>query len=160
MEYVIVGVDPGKTAAIACVDLEGRVAKIAYSRFPEIGWFISQISSAGTPILIASDKRKIAHLLEKLSAIFNIRYYTPDVDMSVERKKELVRKYNVQNNHERDALAAALTAYNTYANKLRQAESIAKSKGYENVSKVKAMVIKEYSIYDAITERKTKKRAR
>ena len=149
MRYIIVGIDPGKTAAIACIGLDGSLVYIDYGISVGIEWFIERIKGAGTPLVIASDKKRAGKTISKLSAIFGALLYTPERDISVEKKKKASEGMSIENPHERDALAAAKAAYNVYANKLRQAGRIAAEKNSE-AETVKARVIRRSSISEAI----------
>ncbi|MEM3177713.1 MAG: DUF460 domain-containing protein [Candidatus Micrarchaeaceae archaeon] len=149
MSYIIVGIDPGKTAAIACLTLDGRVAYLDYGISVGTDWFVERINRVGTPIIVASDKKKVGKTISKISAIFGAVLYAPEADISVEKKKDASKGINLENIHERDALAAAKTAYNVYANKLRQADRIAKEKNIE-AEAIKAQVIKKSSIKEAV----------
>jgi predicted RNase H-like nuclease (RuvC/YqgF family) len=60
--------------------------------------------------------------VKKINAAFNARFFVPEEHLSVLEKKELVRGYELGNNHEKDALAAALKAYNMSSAKLRNIE--------------------------------------
>ncbi len=156
LKHLIVGIDPGKTAAIACLDLDGNVAKLATGRFVGLEWFVDTLKETGLPVVVACDKRRPDSLVEKLAAIFDAVLFVPQTDISVMKKKDLTA-HRFANPHERDALAAAATAYNAYAGKLRQAERIGREKGAE-VEMVKAMVIKKYSVHEAISSRSAGRR--
>jgi len=158
MRHIIVGVDPGKTAAIACIDLEGNPVYIDYSRFVGFDWFVDRIKSAGTPVIIASDKKNSTHVINKLAAAFGSKVFVPKEDISVRRKEEAIAGKKISNLHERDALVAALTAYNSYSHKFQQAEKLARKTSYENIDMLKAMVVKKYSMHDVINEKKAGKR--
>ena len=148
MKHLIVGINPGKTAAIACLDLDGNVVRLATGRFVSLEWFVSTLKDTGLPVVVACDKKRPMGLIQKLASIFDAVLFLPGTDISVEKKRNLtVHKY--ANLHERDALAAALIAYNAYAGKLRQAERIAREKEVE-ADRVKAMVIKKYSVHEAL----------
>ena len=151
LKHLIVGIDAGKTAALACLDLEGKVVNVATGRFVGLEWFVSAIKDTGSPVIIASDKRKPDSLSVRLSTIFDAVLFAPETDMSVEKKKVIASKF-ASNFHERDALAAATTAYNVYVNKLRQAERMAKENNTD-ADRVKAMVIKRYSVYEAVNKK-------
>ncbi len=150
------GIDPGKTAAIACLDLDGRVARLATGRFAGLQWFIEQIKVTGLPVVIAGDKKRPDSLVEKLATIFDAVLFVPGSDISVEKKKNIVSGA-ASNLHERDALAAATIAYNSYAGKLRQAERLAKQSNAET-DHVKAMVIKKYSVYEVLNNKNAGRR--
>lgn len=151
LKHIIVGIDPGKTAAIACLDLDGNVVRLETQRFAGMQWFVDQIKTTGSPVIIAGDKRRPDSLVEKLSSIFDAVLFVPSTDISVEKKQGLTN-HGFSNLHERDALAAARTAFRAYAGKLRQVERIASAKNAEPDT-VKAMVIKKYSAHEAINNR-------
>lgn len=156
MKHLIVGIDTGKTAALACLDLDGNVAKLATGRFMGLQWFVDTIKETGSPVMIACDKKRPDSLVEKLAAIFDAVLFVPQSDISVMKKKDLTAR-RFSNLHERDALAAAATAYNSYSSKLRQAERIAREQNAE-ADRIKAMVIKKYSVYEAVTNRNAGRR--
>jgi len=152
MQHIIVGIDGGKTAAVACLDLNGNKLATFTGRSVGIKWFIDKIREQGVPVLIASDKEKPDYIAYKLSAMFGAALFTPKSDISTERKRTIAG--GTENLHERDALAAAKTAYNAYANKLKQADRLAHKQG-ANADMVKALVIRHYSIDEAITGKKS-----
>jgi len=152
MNYIIVGVDPGKRAAVACLDLNGTPIFMANGTFVGLEWFVEKISTVGIPVIVASDKKKPNKLSSKLSAIFGAVLFSAKYDISVEKKQELARKYGISNLHERDAMSAAVAAYNMYQNKLNQAGVFAREHNLCEVDKVKAMVIKRYTMHEAATQ--------
>ena len=151
MEHIIVGVDAGKTTAIACLSLDGRLLYAGHRTFAGMDWIIKSIAAVGTPSIIASDRRNPNHVLRKINAAFSARIYRPDRDIPVVEKRELARHTSIKDQHERDAYAAALKAYNSYSNKLKQAGHIAKGMGKEDIDVVRAKVIDRYSISEAIS---------
>lgn len=154
MAHTIVGIDTGKTAAIVCLDLDGRIIYARTRRFADMRWFIDTLKSTGTPSVIASDKRRASASLVKLASIFDAALYTPKEDISVVRKKGLSSGLYITNIHERDAFSAAIAAYNAYANKLKQAERLARERKIKDVDRIKAMVIKKHSIYEAMENKR------
>ncbi|MGC9129427.1 MAG: DUF460 domain-containing protein [Candidatus Micrarchaeia archaeon] len=153
--YLIVGIDPGKTAAVACLDLEGRLICVSSKELAGIEWIVDTIRSYGTPILIGFDKKDSDKTIKKIAAIFGAQLYLPKSDISVERKKKMSENLSTANLHERDALVSALIAYNAYSNKFKQAERLAKEKNFSKVEEVKALVVKKYSISEAIAGKKS-----
>ncbi len=156
MKHLIVGIDPGKTSAIACLDLDGGIVKVKTGRYVGMAWFVNEIQEAGFPVVISSDKEKANSLVSKLSAVFDAVLFVPSTDISVSKKKVIAEKY-VSNLHERDALASAKMAFNAYANKLRHIESSTGAKS-EELDMIKARVIKKYSIYEAANNMMTGRR--
>ena len=54
--YLIVGVDPGKTIGIACLDLKGRLVYSGHYPNESLESVIGEIKRVGTPIIVAGDK--------------------------------------------------------------------------------------------------------
>ena len=150
MKHIIVGIDAGKTAAIACLDLQGNIVHLSAQRFAGLEWFVNNIRSTGLPVVITSDKKKPNKITGRLAAIFSAVLFVPNEDIGVRRKKSLSRG-NVESAHERDALAAARVAYNNYANKLKQTEKLAKQQNLDNIDSIQALVIKRSSMYEAVS---------
>ena len=121
MKHLIVGIDAGKTAAVACIDLNGKVVKLATGRFVGLEWFVDVIKGVGQPVMVSGDKKRPTQLAEKISTAFDAVLFVPGSDMSVEKKRSMLEA-DFDNLHERDALASAMMAYNAYAGKLSQAE--------------------------------------
>ncbi len=150
MKHLIVGIDAGKTAAVACIDLNGKVVKLATGRFVGLDWFVDVIKGAGQPVMVSGDKKRPTQLAEKISTAFDAVLFVPGSDISVEKKRNLL-DVKFDNLHERDALASAMMAY---AGKLRQAERQAReSTTGADADLVKAMVIKRYSVDEVIGKR-------
>ncbi len=120
--YTIVGIDPGTTTAVAIIDLNGNLIDVKSKKSWNPAEVVEFIASNGKPVVIATDKSNPPEYVQKVKAAFNAVLYTPKDDISVEKKKSLTARYKLLNDHERDALAAAIDAYNSYKNKLRNIE--------------------------------------
>ena len=81
---------------------------------------IWEIGQRGDLLILASDRYPLPRTVKKISAAFQCKVYYPEEPLSKREKEELTRGYRNLNNHERDALAAALKAYNFFSHKLRQ----------------------------------------
>ncbi|HEU17531.1 MAG TPA: DUF460 domain-containing protein, partial [Methanolinea sp.] len=117
--YLIVGIDPGTTTAIAALDLDGNLLHLSSSRQTSMSDVIEVLYTIGKPLVIASDVHDMPFSVEKIRRAFNGVAHSPKQDMSVETKLELASRFPYQNDHERDALAAALDAYRSYKNKFQ-----------------------------------------
>jgi predicted RNase H-like nuclease (RuvC/YqgF family) len=149
--HIIVGIDTGKTVAIAILDLNGNFIFSDNKQSGGIKWLIKKIENIGTPSIIASDK-KPNDIIKKVASAFNCKiFYIKTIKIKTKRK--LTKSYNIINVHERDALSAALKAYYTYLNKLNQAEHIAKINNIQNIDNIKAKIINNYSINEAINDK-------
>lgn len=108
--YLIVGIDPGTTVGIAALDLNGELIKVHSSRQMNMGNVIEFLYEIGKPIIIATDVSPMPFSVEKIRRAFQAVAHIPRQDISVETKYELAGKYGYGNDHERDALTAAIEA--------------------------------------------------
>ncbi len=153
MPHIIVGIDPGKTVGVACLDLNGRFLASFHQISAGPSWIIGEVRRVGIPVLIAGDRPSENHVVRKVNAAFNARAFYPDRALRLEQKREMAKSMEIRNPHERDAYAAALKAYNAYANKLKQADAIAATKDIddaERTDEIKAKIIRRYSISEAM----------
>lgn len=134
---IIVGVDAGTTRAIAAVDFNGRpVAVKSAKNWPEDD-FVQSIAQY-SPVIIACDTNPSHKLANRLKAAFGARLYAPKRSLRQTDKLHMTAGFPCRNAHERDALAAALKAYHSIENKLRQT---AKMAGKEKAGAAQRMVL-------------------
>lgn len=109
------GVDPGTTSAVAMLDLEGKLVSVKSGKGLDI---TSTVSGYGVPVVIASDKLPVPKRLEKLNASLRTRLISPEYNPTRKEKAEIARGFLLENGkawentHEKDALVAALIAWN------------------------------------------------
>uniref|UniRef100_A0A7C3RAM5 DUF460 domain-containing protein n=1 Tax=Archaeoglobus fulgidus TaxID=2234 RepID=A0A7C3RAM5_ARCFL len=156
LRYLIVGVDPGSTTAVAALDLRGEVVDIKSKKGWSPGEVVEFISSLGKPVVISTDKSSPPEFVSKIKASFNAVLYTPKEDISVEKKRLLTSKYITSNDHERDALAAAIDAFNSYKNKLINIEKRLPA-GIDS-DRIKAEIIKGTPLKEILSETKEESR--
>jgi predicted RNase H-like nuclease (RuvC/YqgF family) len=152
--YVIVGIDPGTTTATAALDLDGNLLHLQSSRQMSLSDVTESLYKVGKPLIIASDVHEMPFSVEKIRRAFKAVAYTPRQDVSVETKLELTSPYPYGNDHERDALSAALDAFRSYKNKF---QSILKRvpPGYD-LDEVRAGIVRGQSLEQVIGELKGK----
>ncbi|MCW6159650.1 MAG: DUF460 domain-containing protein [Candidatus Micrarchaeales archaeon] len=153
--HLIVGIDTGKTLAYACLDLSGNLVGSAHKASHGVGWLIDDVGKLGVPSVITCD-REPNDIVRKVAAAFNSRLVYPKKELSISQKRELTAPFGIRNPHERDACSAAIKAYNSYANKLKQAERIAK--GNSEIDLIKAKIIEKHSIEEAISKKEAHRR--
>ncbi len=119
-DYIIVGIDPGTTTAIAVLTLEGELRMLHSSRTISIPDVIEMIAEQGRPLIIASDVFPTPNAVEKIRRAFNAVSGSPDVVLTAGDKIEFATPYGYSNNHERDAIAAAASFYRKNKNKFEQ----------------------------------------
>ena len=148
--YLIVGIDPGTTTAFAALDLDGNLLQLQSSRQMNMGDVIESLYKVGKPLIIASDVQDMPFSVEKIRRAFSAVAYTPKQDVSVETKLELSSPFSYGNDHERDALSAALDAYRQYRHKFQNL--LKRIPPGHDLDEVRARVIRGQSLEHALAE--------
>ncbi|WP_101295134.1 DUF460 domain-containing protein [Halegenticoccus soli] len=113
-DHVLVGIDPGTTTAAAVVDLEGTVLDMYSSRTADTAGVIEWLIERGRPIVVAADVTPMPETVEKFRRSFDAAGWEPTSDLLVDEKLHRTRNAEYDNDHERDAMAAALFAYDAH----------------------------------------------
>ena len=113
-DRVIVGIDPGTTTAAAVVGLDGTVHALYSSRTADTAEVTEWIIEQGRPIIVAADVEPMPETVEKFRRSFDAAGWRPTTDLPVDEKLHRTREAGYDNDHERDALAAALYAYDDH----------------------------------------------
>jgi predicted RNase H-like nuclease (RuvC/YqgF family) len=148
--YIIVGLDPGTTTGIAALNLSGELVDLTSSRGLSSSDVIEWIAARGRSLVVATDVYPTPGSVEKVKRAFNAVLYSPGGDIPAEEKIALGKEFGYKNDHERDALAAAMSAFKKYRNKFLLVEK--KSPPEIDPDEVKALVVRGYSIENAIAE--------
>jgi predicted RNase H-like nuclease (RuvC/YqgF family) len=149
--YTVVGVDPGTTAALAILSLDGTPVFVHSGKNFSLEDIISLISRFGSPCIIATDVNPAPHAVDKVSHSFDCKLFVPPSDLQVEEKNILTKNYTFNNFHQRDALAAALKALEHYRAKFDNVDARLQERGLQKYSEsVKHLVLKGYSVEKAI----------
>ncbi len=146
--YAIAGIDPGATVGIAIIDLSGRKIATA-SGSGGMAEAVKIIERHGTPSLIACDVFPAPEMAHKVASYFSCRLFSPSREVREEEKRKMAAGSGVRNNHERDAWCAAVLAFRSHANRLRQIDSL---EGFPQQEKeeVKHLLLKGYKLRDAL----------
>jgi predicted RNase H-like nuclease (RuvC/YqgF family) len=113
-DRVIVGIDPGTTTAAAVVGLDGTVHALYSSRTADTAEVTEWIIEQGRPIIVAADVEPMPETVEKFRRSFDAAGWRPTTDLPVDEKLHRTREASYDNDHERDALAAALYAFDDH----------------------------------------------
>ncbi len=160
-KYIIVGVDPGVTTGVAILDMDGNILEVRSGKELTRGEIIRLIAKHGIPIVIATDVTQVPQFVEKLAKALNSQLFQPPRPLTVVEKRTLVQEYLKKldmeeislDSHQRDALAAAIKAYQGLKNKLSRVEAHIKEMGINvPIDPVKTLVIQGMSIKDAINK--------
>ncbi|HID43898.1 MAG TPA: DUF460 domain-containing protein, partial [Archaeoglobaceae archaeon] len=150
--HTIAGIDPGTTTAVAILDLNGNLLGVRSKKNWRTGEVIEYILSFGQPVIISTDRSNPPEYVSKIRASFNAVLHTPREDLSIEKKKTLVSDYRFLNDHERDATACAIDAFNSFKNKLQNVEK--KVPPGVDTDAIKTCIIRGLSLKEALTEKK------
>jgi len=113
-DRVIVGIDPGTTTAAAVVSLDGRVLDRFSSRTADRAELTEWLIDRGRPLIVAADVRPMPQTVEQFRRSFDATGWEPASDIPVDEKVHRTRDFEYENDHERDAMAAALYAYDDH----------------------------------------------
>ena len=150
---IIVGIDPGITVGIAAIDLSGRIVALHSERNMPVGEVFRFISDVGHPVIVATDVNPAPGFVEKIARSFKANLFVPRESLRVEEKNELLRNLgvSVDDDHQRDALAAAYKAYLRLKPKLEHVDSKLREAGLtRKADEIKALVIQGYNLGEAM----------
>ncbi|MFB6297455.1 MAG: DUF460 domain-containing protein [Salinirussus sp.] len=113
-DHVLLGIDPGTTTAVAVVGLDGTVLDVLSTRTADTAAVIEWVVERGRPIVVAADVTPMPETVEKIRRSFDAAAWTPDRDIPIDEKQHRTREEGYDNDHERDAMAAALRAFDDH----------------------------------------------
>jgi hypothetical protein len=136
---IIVGYDPGTTAAIAILDTKGQILLLKSKRGFKQSEIIDLIMGIGKPLMIAGDRHPLPKSVEKLASSLGCKAYRPMKTLSVSEKEKLVNEFagKIKDEHVKDALASAIKVFNVYSKVFERTKNLLSSLGlselYEKV---------------------------
>jgi len=113
-DHVVIGIDPGTTTAVSIVSLEGEVLDVFSSRTTDTAAVIEWIVERGRPIVVAADVTPMPETVEKFRRSFDAAGWTPERDLPIDEKQHRTREHPYDDDHQRDAMAAALYAFDAH----------------------------------------------
>lgn len=124
---MIVGLDPGTTVGLAVLDLRGNLLHLSSKKGADDFWIFQTMRPYGVPVVLATDKASVPARVKKIAAQLGAKLWAPREDVPVSTKEEIARRFSYhrsgpEDDHQRDALAAAFLAFQSYAPKFRQVE--------------------------------------
>jgi len=150
---LIVGIDPGTTAAYCALDSEGNVVALESGKHLTPSSIIFNLNQLGRVIAIGTDKRKIPFSVEKISIKLGSKIISPEEDISVRDKFRLSENSELRNNHELDALASAKYAFKKIEPLLSKIKTTLEEEGkgdiFEKITPL--VVLRELNIKTAIS---------
>ena len=113
-DRVIVGIDPGTTTGVAVVGLDGEPLEVHSTRVADRADVVEWLIERGRPVVVAADVTPMPETVERFRRSFDAAGWTPTTDLPVDEKLHRTRDAAHDNDHERDALAAALFAFDAH----------------------------------------------
>lgn len=140
---IVIGIDPGVTTGIAIFNLNGKLEEVFSKKAMSKAEIVRFILSRGSPLIIATDKKRAPKMLEEIASALSIPVFSPEEDLKVKEKVSLVKDIKVKNSHERDAVAAGVYFFKKYSKKFREIDNILEKMNMQNhAEKVKELLIK------------------
>ncbi|MEM3712464.1 MAG: DUF460 domain-containing protein [Thermoproteota archaeon] len=159
----IVGFDPGTTAGLAVLNLNGEVLLLKSLRHWNKSSIIMEIVSISTPVLIATDRSEPPKAVKELAQSLNLTIFQIGKEEFLEDKKKMVEEFafkkglKIEDEHQASALYAALKAFNSFKNEFMNIESSVAKKieDFKNIliEEVKSDLIKGIPPERSIKER-------
>ncbi len=145
--HLIAGIDPGTTTGIAVLDLTGNVVDLFSSKDFGLRKTIKYLISKGTLSLIASDVSPCPKSVARIATKLGVPTYTPLQPLSIREKISLTKEHNPKDSHQRDALAAALSAFHNFQLKFQKIDTLDLEE--EKKEKVKHLLLQGFSLEKA-----------
>ncbi len=158
LKNIIVGIDPGTTMGISILDLNGNILALRSGKDISRRDLIKYLANFGSAVMIATDVSPLPKYVEKIANTFNAIIFRPRKSLKISEKQEIVTNYlknskkKVIDAHVRDSLACALKAYLSYQNIFEKIQKRIREMNVDvPIEKIKVLVMRGYSIYDAIS---------
>jgi len=142
----------------AILSLDGDLLYLKSFRGISPDEVVKLIAEYGKPAVIASDVTPMPGSVEKIRRSFNAVPASPGIEVSAEEKIALGKTFGYSNDHERDALTAALLTYRSYKNIFSRIEK--KAPENADIELIKLHVIRGDSIEAAIEKVRAASEAR
>jgi predicted RNase H-like nuclease (RuvC/YqgF family) len=161
LHNIVLGIDPGTTTGIAILNLmNGKILFLGSKRECGISQIIRIASKYGKISCVAADVIPVPSTVEKVAKITGAQLKYPSVLASAATKRDYLHEYQDLtinfghlNSHERDALFAAIKAYNSLKEQLSKINRIVKETRVdliENLPEIQRLVLAGNSISNAI----------
>jgi len=124
----IIGFDPGTTAGLAVLNLNGELLLLKSLRHWSRSSIILEALSIGDPVLIATDRAEAPRAVRELAQSLNLAVFETGKEEMFDNKISIINEYaskrnvRIEDEHQASALYAALKAYNSFKNEFRNIE--------------------------------------
>ncbi len=156
-QHLIIGVDPGTNCGLAILTLNASPLYLKSRKGLTRGEITRIVMQYGTPLIVGADVTPVPDFVSKLATMLNAVLFAPESVLEASEKREITRIYSenhqirLRNPHARDALAAAIKAFQHYRNKFEQVEGeVRRLQAPISTEEVKALVVRGQPIQRAI----------
>lgn len=150
-QLLIVGIDPGITAAYAALNTKGELIKLKSQKHLNLNTIVTELVQAGKIIAVGTDVKYSPKFVDKFCSRLGVKLISPSEDMKVGYKVRLTEDFRHHNDHQRDALAGALHAYHEIKPLLQKVELYVKREGKEHLTvEVTLLALKGMPITEAV----------
>jgi predicted RNase H-like nuclease (RuvC/YqgF family) len=156
-KHLIIGVDPGTNCGLAILTLNASPLYLKSRKGLTRGEITRIVMQYGTPLIVGADVTPVPEFVSKLATMLNAVLFAPESVLEASEKREITRIYagthqiRLRDSHARDALAAAIKAFQHYRNKFEQVEGeVRRLEAPIAVEEVKALVVRGQPIQRAI----------
>jgi hypothetical protein len=120
---------------VAVLDTKGNVLNLTSIREAKRSDLIKHVLSFGRPIAVASDVNPLPRMIEKLAAALGSKVYFPKVSLTNLEKEKIINDFedDVENSHQKDALAAGLKAFRNHHELFLKIEETLEKQGKEEM---------------------------
>ncbi|PSQ04989.1 DUF460 domain-containing protein [Halobacteriales archaeon QS_6_71_20] len=150
-DRVIVGIDPGTTTAAAVIGLDGAIFDVFSTRTADTAGVIEWLIERGRPVIVAADVTPMPETVERFRRSFEAAGWTPTSDLPVDEKLHRTREATYDNDHERDALAAALFAFDDHEDQFARVGEQTPA-GVDRAEVIARVVADEQSVEGALAD--------
>jgi predicted RNase H-like nuclease (RuvC/YqgF family) len=141
---LIAGIDPGMITGVAVVSIGSEFYSASSRRSLTFSEICDHLVALGEPIIISVDTVHIPETVKRVAAAFGARIYSPKRDLYIGEKKSIVSGKITKNDHERDSLAAALSAKSFFSALFRKVEANLERKALGHLADdVKELLVKQ-----------------
>jgi hypothetical protein len=144
--------------------VRGNVLNLTSIREARRSDLIKHILEFGKPLIIATDVNPLPKMIEKMAAAMGSKAFYPEVSLTNVEKERMVEDFDeyVEDNHQKDALAAGLKAFKNYHELfLKIEETLTKQKKEELFEEVVKEIFKDETkniieVVETVSKRKKK----
>ncbi|MBS3132351.1 DUF460 domain-containing protein [Candidatus Woesearchaeota archaeon] len=132
-KLTIVGIDPGTTTAYSVLDIDGNLLKTGSSKNMGLSQLIEAVISEGKPMFAGTDKANVPSLVSGFASNTGAKVVHPQEDLKSAEKSAIADRPKTNNEHEFDALASSVFAYNKIKNFIARVDAVLKAEKKENL---------------------------